>query len=211
MASYAYTFQSGDGVTPPRLNAARTVSDIVDADISASAAIAASKLAGTLDLSSKTVTLPDASVAQAKLAANVAGNGPVFRARLGSAQTVANGASPKLNLNTEFFDVGGFYDTSLYRFTPTVAGYYQINLGVYSSAGATELLAMIYRNGSEYARGASSNATSSRVSTVSDIVFLNGISDFVEGFVFHQNGTGASATLDAGARTFISGALIRSV
>jgi hypothetical protein len=41
----------------------------VDADVSASAAIAASKLAATLDLSSKTVTLPDASVSLAKLSA----------------------------------------------------------------------------------------------------------------------------------------------
>ncbi len=44
MASYNYTFQSGDGVTPTRLNDARTVSEIVDADISATAGIALSKL-----------------------------------------------------------------------------------------------------------------------------------------------------------------------
>ena len=45
MATYAYTFQSGDSVTPSRLNDARTVSDIVNADISATAEIAVSKLA----------------------------------------------------------------------------------------------------------------------------------------------------------------------
>lgn len=45
MASYNYTFQSGDGVTPTRLNDARTVSDIVNADIKSDAAIAFSKLA----------------------------------------------------------------------------------------------------------------------------------------------------------------------
>lgn len=44
MASYGYTFTSGDTVTPTKLNNARTVSDIVNADISASAAIAYSKL-----------------------------------------------------------------------------------------------------------------------------------------------------------------------
>ena len=44
MASYSYTFNSGDGVTPTRLNAARTVSDIVNADIKSDAAIALSKL-----------------------------------------------------------------------------------------------------------------------------------------------------------------------
>lgn len=54
MASYGYTFNSGDGVIPTRLNDARTVSDIVNADISATAAIVGSKLS-------------DASVTPAKL------------------------------------------------------------------------------------------------------------------------------------------------
>ena len=45
MASYAYTFTSGDTVTPTKLNSARTVSDIVNADVSATAAIAHTKLA----------------------------------------------------------------------------------------------------------------------------------------------------------------------
>lgn len=62
----AQTFVSGDEVNPNNLNALGlptvSVSDIVNADISASAAIAASKLAGTLDLSGKTVTLPSGSV-----------------------------------------------------------------------------------------------------------------------------------------------------
>ena len=58
MASYAYTFSSGDTVTPQRINDARTVSNIVDADISASAAIAGSKLA-------------DGGITLAKLAASL--------------------------------------------------------------------------------------------------------------------------------------------
>jgi hypothetical protein len=45
MASYSYTFNSGDTVTPTRINDARTISDIVNADIKSDAAIAGSKLA----------------------------------------------------------------------------------------------------------------------------------------------------------------------
>jgi hypothetical protein len=45
MASYAYTFTSGDTVTPTKLNNARTVSEIVNADIKSDAAIAGSKIA----------------------------------------------------------------------------------------------------------------------------------------------------------------------
>jgi hypothetical protein len=98
-------FVSGDEVRPDNLNALGlptvTVSNIVNADISASAAIAASKLAGTLDLSGKTVTLPsasvnalalatdavetakidDAAVTAPKLSGAQAGNAPVFGVR----------------------------------------------------------------------------------------------------------------------------------
>jgi hypothetical protein len=45
MASYAYTFTSGDTVTPTKLNNARTVSEIVNADVGATAAIAGTKIA----------------------------------------------------------------------------------------------------------------------------------------------------------------------
>ena len=45
MASYGHTFTSGDTVTPTKLNNARTVSEIVNADIKSDAAIALSKLA----------------------------------------------------------------------------------------------------------------------------------------------------------------------
>jgi hypothetical protein len=45
MAQYAFTFTSGDTVTPTKLNNARTVSEIVDADIKSDAAIAGTKIA----------------------------------------------------------------------------------------------------------------------------------------------------------------------
>jgi hypothetical protein len=45
MASYAHTFPSGDTVTPTKLNNARTVSEIVNADIASGAAIVGTKIA----------------------------------------------------------------------------------------------------------------------------------------------------------------------
>jgi microcystin-dependent protein len=44
MASYNYTFTSGDTVTPTKLNSARTVSEIVNADIKSDAAIVGTKV-----------------------------------------------------------------------------------------------------------------------------------------------------------------------
>jgi hypothetical protein len=84
------TFASGEVVTPLKLHEmvdAATVTAIVNADISATAAIAASKLASTLDLSSNTVTLPSGCVAatnitsnaveEAKIAANAVTSGKI--------------------------------------------------------------------------------------------------------------------------------------
>jgi hypothetical protein len=65
------TFASGEVVTPQKMHDMvdlATVAGIVNADIDAGAAIAAAKLASTLDLSGKTVTLPAASVTAAMLA-----------------------------------------------------------------------------------------------------------------------------------------------
>jgi hypothetical protein len=45
MATYLHTFTSGDTLTPTKLNAARTATDIVNADIKSDAAIAGTKIA----------------------------------------------------------------------------------------------------------------------------------------------------------------------
>jgi hypothetical protein len=74
MASYAYTFSSGDTVTPTKLNNARTVSEIVNADIGAAAAINLSKLeTGALPtaITVATANILEGNVTLAKLVASV--------------------------------------------------------------------------------------------------------------------------------------------
>jgi hypothetical protein len=68
MATYGHTFTSGDTLTPTKLNDARTATDIVNADISASAAIAATKLAS--DSITDTQIKSDAAIAGTKVAPN---------------------------------------------------------------------------------------------------------------------------------------------
>jgi hypothetical protein len=105
-------FVTGDTVTPLTLNAAQTpgvaISNIVDADLSASAGITAGKLASTLDLTGKTVTLPVSSVTTASIAAAQVtaakldgaqtGSAPIYGAR---AWVNINGASAN-NLNFDY-------------------------------------------------------------------------------------------------------------
>jgi len=62
MASYNYTFTSGDTVTPTKLNSARTVSEIVNADVSATAAIAGTKVAPAFGGQDITVSTANRSI-----------------------------------------------------------------------------------------------------------------------------------------------------
>jgi hypothetical protein len=73
---------------------------IVNADISDTAAIAASKLASTLDLSGKTVTLPDDSVSAGKIA-----NGAVIPTKLSQPFTRATEAATDGGLSIDFIDI----------------------------------------------------------------------------------------------------------
>jgi hypothetical protein len=79
MAQYAYTFTSGDTVTPTKLNNARTVSEIVNADIKSDAAIAGTKLA-------------DGAITNAKVDAAAAIAGTKIAPDFGSQNVVTTGS-----------------------------------------------------------------------------------------------------------------------
>lgn len=68
--------------------------------------------------------LPDATIQQSDLSANVAGNGPAFYAYASSGTTMSANTQTKVNFQTELFDTNSNFDTSTSQFLPTVAGYY---------------------------------------------------------------------------------------
>jgi hypothetical protein len=53
-------------------------------------------------------------------------NTPAFQAFMNGNQTIANTSYTKLEMDAEVFDTDSKYDTSTYRFTPTVAGQYWV-------------------------------------------------------------------------------------
>jgi hypothetical protein len=118
--------------------------------------------------------------------ANVA-TGPAFSAyRATTPQSITTSTWTKVQLNAENFDTANCFDsTTNYRFTPNVAGYYQINAQIYcnytSSAGIRIGLS-IYKNGSGYAESTLTSNSSSiyGVADNSTLVYLNGTTDYVE-------------------------------
>jgi hypothetical protein len=144
---------------------------------------------------------------QTYLATNVAGTGPAFSAYQSSAQTLATATNTKITLQTEEFDTNSNFDsTTNYRFTPTVAGYYQVNGRIEVASATTEVITFIYKNGSKYKSG-SDVAANAVASVVSALVFLNGTTDYIEFYGYVGIGQNLSATI---TNTFFQASMVRS-
>jgi hypothetical protein len=125
---------------------------------------------------------------------NVVTDAPTFSAYQSSSQTLTASGYAKVLYQTEEWDTNSNYDTSNSRFTPTVAGYYQINAGVRSVTNG-ELNVIIYKNGANYKVGSNVNTTSVYESVVSATVYLNGSTDYVEIYAYCS---AANSTAGAG-------------
>lgn len=144
-------------------------------------------------------------------------SGPAFRAfRNTSQQSFSANTYTKIQFNAETFDTANCFDsTTNYRFTPTTAGYYQINLGItWSGVNATTVKAgAIYKNGSIYAVITSSAGSgtpgASAAANGGDLVYLNGSTDYVEGYIYDSDGV-ARNVLNGSSDSYFSGVWIRS-
>lgn len=146
-------------------------------------------------------------------AAKVSTVGPAFRAYLSADQTVTSAVTTKVAFNAETFDTGGCFDsTTNYRFTPNVAGYYHFDYLV-SEAGTTitagGAAAYLYKNGTKITEGdyGAPAAANSRCGG-SDLVYMNGTTDYVEVFGFVA-GTGTMKFISGTTETRFSGHFVR--
>lgn len=157
--------------------------------------------------------LPSATINQTNLNTNVAGNGPAFRAYLSSNQNVTSNTWTKVALNAETFDTANAFDSSTnYRFTPQIAGYYQMSalMGGNSPTTQTSGQAAFYKNGSKYGAQIGSSLVSGTFGNIyvscSDLIYLNGSTDYVE---LYGTVTGTSPFF-GGPDTFMCGFLARA-
>jgi len=140
---------------------------------------------------------------------------PAFSAYMGSDQTVSHATNTKLNFDTEEFDTNNNFDTSTYRFTPTVAGYYQIivSASLASVTSTHRIIISVFKNSGHYKNGSASAAAGASypASIVSTILYMNGSTDYVEGYVYIDIGSGTGTiTADFTVRSQFSGFLARA-
>lgn len=154
----------------------------------------------------------NASVTQAKLAANVAGNGPAFSAYQNAATTINTSTTTKIALQLEEFDTANAFDsTTNYRFMPQVAGYYQVNGCINFAPSAVGFrFIYIYKNGSNFKSGQNivGGAVNFTQITISAIVYLNGSTDYIE--LYGNQNSGGSLATGGTSDIYFQAALIRS-
>jgi hypothetical protein len=141
----------------------------------------------------------------------VSGNMPAFSAYGSTAQTVSTATFTKIAYNTEEFDTNSNYDnTTNYRFTPTVAGYYQISANIFAPSSALGLLGIsIYKNGARYRDGSFFPFSSTSPETcVSALVYCNGSTDYVEIYGYQTSGGNLSMGSNSNFN-FFTGVLVR--
>jgi hypothetical protein len=176
---------------------------VISGDTSGAITLAAPAVAGT-----NTINLPAAAGT-----VMVSGNMPAFSAYASSGTNIATSTWVKMPCNTEEFDTNSNYDNaSNYRFTPTVAGYYQINGYVELNSGSGNGFIALYKNGSVFRYGvhAGINVSNGLGMTLSTIMYFNGTTDYIELYATQNSGI-TIATGSGAASVYFGGSLVRTV
>jgi len=167
---------------------------------------------------SNEITLGNASVNKVRM-----GNGdviyggaiPTFRAYPGGGtnQSISPSTYTKVNLGVESWDTNSNFDTTLSRFTPTVAGYYQVNASIlwdHFAQNASVALTVIYKNGSSNAVTEWANWSFGSGNSIKcqDIFYMNGTTDYIEMYGYSN---ASSPTIERNsANTYFSAILVRA-
>ena len=157
--------------------------------------------------SNRTLTLPDNTGTLLSTASTFAGTGPSFSAYAGSSQSLSAGVWTKLQINTEEWDTNSNFDTSTYRFTPTVAGYYQVNGRVTVNATMTTVVVAFYKNGSAWKRGTAITNSAAEATSGSSLVYMNGTTDYIELYAYFSS---TQSTYVSSDQTYFQASMVKA-
>ena len=159
----------------------------------------------------RTLTLPDATGTVLTTAtAGVPVNGPAFSASNSTTQSISTATFTKVTLDTEAYDTNSNFASS--RFTPTVAGYYQVIASVRDGTGGAtgQFISNIYKNGAVSNQNIVACAGAVGITSVcSAIIYMNGSTDYLEQYVYQASGFAMNISA-SGNTTYFQGALVRS-
>ena len=163
----------------------------------------------------RTLSLPDNTGDILTTSSTTTSKVPAFFLEIGSNQTVTSAVFTKIQFDVGTgagFDTANYWDSTNHRYTPQIAGYYQIQAKVrmtYSTM--TQHNIQVYKNGSSLHQIALLRGqTSASEAGGSVIVQLNGSTDYVE--IYNSlTGTGTikiDTSADGISPTYVQGFLV---
>jgi hypothetical protein len=131
------------------------------------------------------------------------GGTPAFSAYPSGNQSISNNTYTKILFQTEEFDTNNNFSSS--TFTPTVAGYYQVNLSIYPNTSVTLVESSIYKNGTVAKRSFFTGANGMAITSA--LIYMNGTTDYLDGYAFISGTTPVVASTQS--LTYFQASLVR--
>lgn len=120
-----------------------------------------------------------------------------------TASTSTSAGLQRLDFDTKIYDTSNNYNTSTFRFTAPVTGYYQFDMGVAIAVKTpTRMFPAFYKNGVEHIRGVDIASACQGVSLSGSIYLTSG--DYVESWLYIDVAGGTYH----GATSFFDGFII---
>ena len=142
-------------------------------------------------------------------------NTPAFAVKLSGDQNISNDETfTKILFDSEDLDSDGKFASN--RFTPTVAGWYNIQLQVFVQGSNAQMnigLGAIYKNGSKVAEGRVDHRTNPGRGAgvhIGYVIYLDS-DDYIEGFAANNHAGSNQSTIEAQPGTLMSGFRITGV
>jgi hypothetical protein len=143
-------------------------------------------------------------------------NGPVFSVYNTAVYPISTGTGfSVLSADGTEFNIGGGWVTQN-KFQPSIPGYYQINGGISFASMTTstgKVMVALYKNSVEYRRGSRMQAYTGGIGAyVNSIVYLNGLTDYIQLAVLQD--TGAYQTIENSTGQYgitLNGSMIRGM
>ena len=181
---------------------------IVDAKgdlIAATAADTVSRVA--VGTNGQVLTADSTEAAGVKWATPTSTTLPAFSAYASTNQSISQSTFTKITLGGEEFDTNSNFASS--RFTPTVAGYYVINLGMVVVQGSNFGTIYLYKNGSAYKSFTAMYSGEVYVGG-SVTMYFNGSTDYVEMYGFMAGSSPTVQGSAGGSATWMTGVGVRA-
>lgn len=200
---------AGVGITGGGTSGTVTVTNDMATTITAAGDIVVGTGSGTYDNlpigTTAQVLTADTTVSpyKVKWATPAGSSGPAFRAYASTNQSVSGATFTKIVFGAENFDTDNCFASN--DFTPTKAGYYQLNANIETTGATGNDYFYIYKNGSDYQRFRSPISGSGSYQ-LSQLVYLNGTTDYANVYWYNS----AITVVSGSALTSFSGVWIRS-